>query len=365
MKFRMEILATDNKPAHGIRVPPFTWAPRTYADRNPSRIKRQFLWDRARNAFSRQVDLLDLNHRRGCDWELSKEDMTTTHRFRIMALAAILLSLCLDMRAATTYWVQGTSSASSSVTAPYYNQTGDIWWTWTNSGSLTASKTTSQLQAVASNFDALADANGGVNGGGSKYIVESGVAEADATWNWTGSPGNATAVAIHSVQSLAKRSGAPYGSLSFAYAFAPSANTSAEAYAYTTFYGLADYLTDSVYVVQDEGFVHTEAYVSDVANTVTYSYDRGEQNASLSNDAMGVELAGPYTYSYTDYSITFNHSYSTSTGLSSIWCKAAIGYYCEAGVYFSGTAPMWGVEPGAEATSQISINGNATMDLTF
>jgi len=229
---------------------------------------------------------------------------------------------------------------------------------------LSASKTTTQLQAVASNFDALADANGGVSGGGSKAIVEFGGAQAYATWNWTGSPGTASAIAIHSVQSLAKRSGASWGSLSFAYAYAPSANTSADAYAFTSLSGTTDYSNGSgTYTVQDESAVYTQAYLSDVAHYMTFSYDLGGQNASLSN--YQTDFDGSFTYSYTDYSISINHSYNTATGLSSIWCSAAIGFYCDAEVNFSGAPPMFGVIPGAEASARVSINGNATMDFTF
>lgn len=289
--------------------------------------------------------------------------MTTTHRFRIIALAAILFSICANGRAATS-WVQGFSYAGTTINSPYYNQTGNLWWTWTNSGSLTASKTTTQLQAVASNFDALADANGSVSGGGTKEIFETGTAQAYSTWNWTGSPGAATSIAIHSVQSLAKRSGATWGSLSIAYAYAPSANTSADAYASTSISGTTDYSNGSgTYTVQDESGVFTSASESDVANYMTYSHDLGSGNASLSN--YDQDFDGSFTYAYTDYSISINHSYTTATGLSSIWCSAAISFYCDAGVDFSGTPAMFGVIPGAEATAQVSINGSATMDLTF
>jgi len=267
------------------------------------------------------------------------------------------------MRAATS-WVQGYSSAITSVNSPYSNQTGDIWWSWTNSGSLTANKTTTHLQAVATNFDARADTSGSTTAGGSKAIVEFGDAQAYAYWNWTGSPGTATAIAIHSVQSIAKRSGASWGTVSHCYAYAPSANTSADAYAFTYIDGVTDYSNNgTTYTVQDDSLVSTEAYISDVANYTTYSYDLDSNNATLSNYSLS--FSDPFVTSYTDYSISIDHSYNTATGLSTIWASAVVGYYCDAEINLAGNPPMFGIIPGASASARVSINGSATMDFTF
>jgi hypothetical protein len=286
--------------------------------------------------------------------------MKTISRLFKICMAGMALA-SVDISAATS-WVQGTSGTSSFVSSPYNSSSGNNHWSWTNSGTLTASKTTTRLQAVAANFFGRADATTGSNGGFSSNS-ESGYAQAYSWWNWTGAPGAASAVSIRAVQSLAKDPNVNYGIISTVLSVAPSAGTSAGGYSFTSIYGDADSYDGSAYIAQDHSEVFAEAEGSEVANFRTYAYDLGGANVTLSNSHL--EDIGDFTRVYSDYSVSIDHSYNTATGLSLLFGSATISYDIDCEAYSNGTPPFMGVSPTAVAYGRISINGNVTMDFTF
>ena len=281
---------------------------------------------------------------------------------RLYVMCIVGIAAASINAAAATLWVQGTGAANSYVNTAYSNSSGNNAWSWTTSGSLTSSKTTTRLQAVASNFLGRVDASTS-DDNGSAGASESGYAEAYSYWNWTGSPGAATSVGIHTVQSLSKDPTVNYGSVSSVLAFAPSSGTSAGGSAYADIYGNADYWNGSAWTVLDDSDVFTQASADEVVGTRTFDYDLGGQNATITN--YHLDNANSFTRAYCDYSISIDHTYSTATGLSTIYGAAEISYdvYCEA--HSDGTPPMFGVVPDAVTWARVSINGNVTMDFTL
>jgi len=264
--------------------------------------------------------------------------------------------------AAASLWVQGSGGANSSVSAAYSYTSGNNAWSWTTSGTLTSSRTTTRLQAVATNFFGRVDTStSGDNGSVSN--AESGYSQAYSYWNWTGSPGASTNIGIHTVQSLSKDPTVNYAVVSSVLATAPSSNTTASGYSFASVDGTADYWNGSAWTVQDDSQVFTEASADVAAGVRNFDYDLGGTNATITNQHL--DNVPDFTRAYCDYSISIDHTYNTATGLSSIYGIAKISYDISCNASSDGTPPPFGVIPDAVGYGRVSINGNVTMDFTL
>jgi len=266
----------------------------------------------------------------------------------------------VDISAATS-WVQGVGGTHLILNSPYSGSSGNNYWSWTNSGTLTASRTATRVQAVATNFFAKAECSTSDDNGGSG-VSESGSTDAYSWWNWTGAPGAATAVGVRTVKSLSKDPNVNYGIASVVLSVAPSAGTSANGYAYTSM-DTSAYTHDGTSYIGHSSQIFAEAEGSEVANYRTWDFDLDGTNATFTNSHL--EDIYDFTRVYSDYSVSLDHSYNTATGLSSILGLASISFEIVCNAYSDGVTPFMGVIPDADSYGRLSINGNVTMDFTF
>jgi hypothetical protein len=286
--------------------------------------------------------------------------MKTISRFFKICIGGLAVA-SLDVSAATL-WVQSVGGTHLILNSPYNGSSGNNYWSWTNSGTLTPSRTTTRVQVVATNFYFKGEASTSGDNGGSG-MSENPTVDAYSWWSWTGSPGAATAVGVHATKSLSKDPNINYGIVSLVLSSAPSTGTSANGSVHTEMDTDAYTNDGTSYIGQDSSQIFADATGSEAAGARDWDFDLDGSNATFSNSHL--EDIYDFTRVYSDYSVSLDHSYTTATGLSQILALTQISFavYCEA--YSDGTPPPMGVIPSADSYGRLSVNGNIAIDLTF
>jgi len=144
---------------------------------------------------------------------------------------------------------------------------------------------------------------------------------------------------------------------------APSTGTSANGSAHTEMDTSAYTHDGNNYIGQDSSQIFADAAGSEVAGTRDWDFDLDGSNATFSNSHL--EDIYNFTRVYSDYSVSLDHSYNTTTGLSDILALVSISMRIECDAYTDGTTPPMGVNPNADSYGRLSVNGTEAMDLTF
>jgi hypothetical protein len=286
--------------------------------------------------------------------------MKNISRFFAICIAGLAIA-SVDVSAATS-WAQSVGGTHLILNSPYSGSSGANYWSWTNSGTLTSSRTTTRVQTVATNFLAKGEAGTSGDNGGSA-MSESGYCDAYSWWSWTGTPGASTAVGVRATKSVAKDPSINYGIISLVLSVAPSAGTSADGYAYTEMDTDAYTHDGTNYIGHDSSQIFAEATGSEIAGARDWDFDLDGSNATFSNSHL--EDIYNFTRVYSDYSVSLDHSYNTAAGLSSFLALASISFqvYCYSNT--DGIPPFMGVNPNADSYGRLSINGSVAIDLTF